>query len=56
MSTSTTLPSLNDIDGYLASNYETAPNGTFVELTYNATVLAYTLSEDDFVTITRCFR
>lgn len=48
LSTTETLSSLDAVDGYLASNYETAENGTFVELTYNAEVLSYSLSDDDF--------
>lgn len=51
MSTTETLSNIGEIDGYLASNFETAANGTFVELTYNADVLAYTLSDGDFETI-----
>ncbi|MDG1394792.1 MAG: hypothetical protein P8P55_08250 [Flavobacteriaceae bacterium] len=48
LSTTETLSNINQVDGYLASNYETAENGTFVELTYNADVLSYELSEGDF--------
>ena len=48
LSTTETLSNINQVDSYLASNYETAENGTFVELTYNADVLSYTLSEGDF--------
>jgi hypothetical protein len=44
LSTTETLSNINQVDSYLASNYETAENGTFVELTYNADVLSYTLS------------
>ncbi|WP_298494440.1 hypothetical protein [uncultured Algibacter sp.] len=51
MSTTETLSNLNEVDGYLGTNYETALNGTFVELTYNADILSYTLSDDDFETI-----
>ncbi|SFC96484.1 hypothetical protein SAMN04489722_104173 [Algibacter lectus] len=51
MSTTETLAGLSGIEGYLSSNYETALNGTFVELTYNAEVLAYELSSADFETI-----
>ncbi|TYA70159.1 hypothetical protein [Seonamhaeicola marinus] len=51
LSTSETISSLSGIDDYLSSNYETATNGTFVELTYNAEVLAYTLNDDDFEAI-----
>ncbi|MGC6414311.1 MAG: hypothetical protein ACON5K_06385, partial [Bacteroidia bacterium] len=46
--TSETLSNIGDIDDYLSTNYETATDGTFVELTYNASVLSYTLSDDDF--------
>ncbi len=50
---SSTLSSLNGIDAYLSADqdYETASNGTFVELTYDAAVLSYELSDEDFVTI-----
>jgi len=48
LSTTETLSNINQVDGYLASTYETAENGTFVELTYNADVLSYELSEGDF--------
>ena len=51
MSTTETLTNLDEIDGYLGDNYETATNGTFVEITYNADILSYTLSDDDFETI-----
>ena len=51
MSTSETFSNLNDIDGFLSSNMEGASDGTFVELTYNAEVLGYTLSDDDFEAI-----
>lgn len=48
---SESLSSLSDIDDYLSTNYEAAENGTFVELTYDAEVLSYTLNDDDFETI-----
>lgn len=51
MVTSETLSNINDIDGFLSSNMEAAVDGTFVALTYNAEVLAYTLSDNDFETI-----
>ncbi|WP_142784308.1 hypothetical protein [Changchengzhania lutea] len=51
MSTTETLSNLSEIDSYLGSNYETADNGTFVELTYNADILSYALSGDDYETI-----
>jgi len=51
MSTMETLSNLDEIDGYLGTNFETATNGTFVELTYNADILSYTFSDDDFETI-----
>ncbi|GAL66419.1 hypothetical protein [Jejuia pallidilutea] len=51
ISTSQTLSNLNDIDSFLSTTIESAENGTFVELTYNAEVLAYTLSDSDFETI-----
>jgi hypothetical protein len=51
MSTMETLSNLNEVDGYLGDNYETAVNGTFVELTYNADILSYALSDGDFETI-----
>ena len=47
MTASQTMGSLSNIDSYLSSNYEGAPDGTFVELTYNSTVLSKTLSDDD---------
>lgn len=51
MSTSETLSNINDIDDFLSSNMEGAADGTFVELTYSAEVLAYTLNDADFETI-----
>ncbi|GAA4889880.1 hypothetical protein GCM10023311_12480 [Flaviramulus aquimarinus] len=51
MSTTETLSSLSEVDNYLGTEYETAENGTFLELTYNAEILSYTLSDDDFETI-----
>lgn len=51
ISASETLSNLNGIDDYLSTNYEAATNGTFVELTYNAEVLGYTLSDNDFEAI-----
>lgn len=51
VSTSETLSSINDIDDFLSSNMEAAANGTFIELTYNAEVLAYTLNDSDFEAI-----
>ncbi len=48
LGTSETLSGIGDIDDYLSANYETATNGTFVELTYNASLLSYTFSDDDF--------
>jgi len=51
ISTTETLSNLDGIDNYLSSNFETATDGTFVELTYNAEVLSYTLSNSDFETI-----
>lgn len=53
LSTTETLSNISDIDGYLSTNFETATNGTFVGLTYNAEVLAYTLSDNDFEAIER---
>ncbi|MFV9549731.1 hypothetical protein [Algibacter sp. PT7-4] len=51
MTASETLSSLSNINGYLDSEFETATNGTFVELTHNAALLSYTLSDDDIVEI-----
>ncbi len=51
LSTSEELATIYDVDDYLASNYETASDGTFVALTYNAEVEFYTLTSDDFATI-----
>ncbi|WP_242117385.1 hypothetical protein [Aestuariivivens sediminicola] len=47
MTASGILSNLGGIDSYLSSNYETAPDGTFVELTYDATILSNTLSDGD---------
>ena len=49
--TSETLSNIIDIDAFLSSNMESASNGTFVGLTYNAEVLGYELTDNDFVTI-----
>ncbi|WP_158974724.1 hypothetical protein [Cellulophaga sp. L1A9] len=51
LSTSETLSNVYGIDDYLSTSYETASEGTFVALTYNAAVDFYTLTSDDFVTI-----
>ncbi|MBQ0741499.1 hypothetical protein J9332_45225, partial [Aquimarina celericrescens] len=51
LSTSEELANIYDVDDYLATNYETASNGTFVALTYNAEVEFYTLTSVDFATI-----
>ena len=51
ITTSETLSNINDIDGFLSTNMESAANGTFVELTYQAEVLSYTLNDSDFESI-----
>ncbi|MEP3837199.1 MAG: hypothetical protein ABJM36_06100 [Algibacter sp.] len=51
MSTTDVLSNIYEIRDYLSANYETAANGTFVELSYTADILSYTLSDDDFETI-----
>lgn len=51
ITTSETLSNIGDIDSFLSDTNEAAPDGTFIELTYNAEVLSYTLNDDDFETI-----
>jgi len=51
LSSSEQLANIYDIDGYLASNYETITDGAFVALTYSSEVELYTLTSDDFTTI-----